>query len=66
MPNSVMVWHVLVHWVGVAEADATWKPLNQFKLSYPNFQLEDELFLEDGRDFMVSIQYVEQHKCPCG
>jgi hypothetical protein len=60
------VWHVLVHWVGVAEAYATREPLNQFKLSYHDFQLEDKLFLEDRRDVLVGIQYARQHKRPCG
>ena len=60
------VWHVLVHWAGTAEPDATWEPLEQFKASYPNVQLEDELFLEEGRDVMTGVQYVRRHKRNCG
>ncbi|KAJ1258172.1 hypothetical protein BS78_10G054400 [Paspalum vaginatum] len=56
------VWDVLVHWEGTEEADATWEPLLQFRASYPGFQLEDELFLEGGRDVMTGITYQRREK----
>jgi len=54
------VWHVLVHWSGLPEADATWEPVPNFKETYPEFQLEDELFLEGGRDVMTGKVYVRR------
>ncbi|WVZ89350.1 hypothetical protein U9M48_035770 [Paspalum notatum var. saurae] len=45
-------WDVLVQWEGRGPADATWKPLEQFKEAYPQFQLEDELFSQGGRSVM--------------
>jgi len=47
-PSSTS-WDLLVHWQGQSDADATWEPLEQFKESFPNFQLEDKLFsYEEG------------------
>ena len=37
-------WDLLVQWQGQSDADATWEPLEQFKESHPDFQLEDKLF----------------------
>jgi hypothetical protein len=37
--------------------DATWEPLWEFQDLYPEFQLEDELFLQAGRDVMTSVRY---------
>jgi hypothetical protein len=51
------VWFVLVKWSGVQPEEASWEPLQQFKTSYPDFQLEDELFAEEGRDVMTGIEY---------
>jgi hypothetical protein len=31
------IWHMLVHWAGVAGADETWELLDQFKHFYPYF-----------------------------
>jgi transcriptional regulator GlxA family with amidase domain len=39
------------------EADATWEAIDDFKTRFPNFQLEDELFVEGGRDVMVGKFY---------
>jgi transcriptional regulator GlxA family with amidase domain len=33
--------------------DATWEQLEEFRSHYPDFQLEDELFAQAGRDVMV-------------
>ena len=50
-------WHVLVQWSGLPPSEATWEPVPDFKTSYPEFQLEDKLFPEEGRDVMVSRVY---------
>lgn len=50
-------WHVLVQWDGTDVGEATWEPLAQFQQSYPDYQLEDELFREEGRDAMTGIPY---------
>lgn len=51
-----------MHWEGTEESNATWEPLEQFKDSYLEVQLEDELFVEEGRDVMTGVQYVRRHK----
>ena len=44
-PSSTL-WDLLVQCQGHSDADATWEPLEQFKESYPYFQLEDKLYGE--------------------
>jgi transcriptional regulator GlxA family with amidase domain len=39
------------------EADAKWEAVDDFKTRFPDFQLEDELFVEGGRDVMVGKFY---------
>ena len=51
------VQHLLVQWAGSSEMDATWEPLADFVKHYPEFQLEDELLVEEGRDIMWGIPY---------
>jgi hypothetical protein len=51
------VWQVLVQWHGFPEEDATWEIVDEFKVCYPDFQLEDELFAQAGRDVMTGISY---------
>jgi hypothetical protein len=41
-------WHVLIQWAGMSTSEATWEPVDQFRTSFPTFQLEDELFVEGG------------------
>jgi len=48
---------VLIQWRGFPEEDATWELVDEFKTFYPDFQLEDELFAQAGRDVMTGIQY---------
>jgi hypothetical protein len=60
------VWHVQVQWSGTQPTEATWEPLQQFTSSYPHFQLEDELFSEEGRDVMVGKTYERRPKQPIG
>lgn len=42
-------WELLVQWKGFAASDAPWMLLPLFREKYPDFQLEDELFLKEGR-----------------
>jgi len=51
------IWHVLIQWSGFPNSEATWEAVPDFKQSYPDFQLEDELFPEEGRDVMVGRVY---------
>ena len=51
------VWFILVQWTGLPSAEATWEPLAAFREAHPTFQLEDELFVDGGRDVMVGQVY---------
>jgi hypothetical protein len=51
------VRQVLVHWRGEPAESASWEDLDEFRLKYPDFQLEDELGLEGGRDVMWGRTY---------
>lgn len=42
------IWELLAQWMGCAAADVTWEKLTFFKDRYPIFQLEDELFHNEG------------------
>ena len=59
-------WRVLVQWQGLPVDDATWEPLKEFKEQYPEVQLEDELFAEEGRDVMTGIQYKRRNRANSG
>jgi hypothetical protein len=49
---------VLVKWKGLAAAEASWMPLDEFRKLYPSFQLADELIVRrGGGDVMVGITY---------
>jgi hypothetical protein len=50
-------WHILVQWQGLPREEATWESLTEFRLQYPDFQLEDELFAQAGRDAMTGTVY---------
>jgi hypothetical protein len=51
------VRQVLVHWKSQSVASATWEDLDTFRDKYPDFQLEDELDIERGRDVMWGRTY---------
>ena len=56
------VWHVLVQWENLPEDDATWEPVDEFRATFPSFQLEDELFPNGGRDVMTGKVYRRRHR----
>jgi hypothetical protein len=43
---------LLVRWKGVPAAESSWVPLVDFREQFPDFQLEDKLLLQGGRDVM--------------
>jgi hypothetical protein len=51
------VHQVLVHWRGEPTESASWEDLDEFYSKYPDFQLENELDLEGGRDVMWGRTY---------
>ncbi|XP_066373750.1 uncharacterized protein [Miscanthus floridulus] len=40
------IWHVLIQWEDMNDAEASWEPVDEFKTRFPSFQLKDELFVE--------------------
>jgi hypothetical protein len=53
---------LLVQWRGQPAAEATWMYRQEFQHLYPDFQLEDELLAEEGRDVIVGIRYTRRRK----
>ena len=53
-------WRLLVKWQGLSDDDATWESLPEFRDQFPDFQLEDELFVQAGRDVMTGFQYARR------
>ena len=49
------VWHLLIPWPGFLAEDATWEQLDEFRQHFPDFQLEDELFVQAGRNVMTGV-----------
>jgi hypothetical protein len=59
------VWELLVKWQGRSEADTTWEQLEEFKRMFPEVELKDELFGDEGGnvvDAFVGRQYQCQNK----
>jgi hypothetical protein len=56
------VHQVLVQWKGESAASATWEDVEPFRAKYPDFQLEDELVLDGGRDVMVGRTYSRRRR----
>ena len=59
-------WELLVQWTGLSPAEASWEQLEEFKKSYPSFQLEDELFLGEGGNVVDSFvgRTYQRRRCP--
>ena len=51
---------MLIQWHGLPEDDATWETLDEFRDHFPDFQLEDELFAQAGRDVMTGVTYTRR------
>jgi hypothetical protein len=56
------VHQVLIQWQGESAASATWEDVRPFRAKYPDFQLEDELVLDRGRDVMVGRTYSRRRR----
>jgi hypothetical protein len=48
-------WELLVKWQRRAPSEASWVPLSQFKEDHQEFQLEDELFRQEGGSVVDSF-----------
>ena len=49
-------WCTLVQWSSLPSAAAPWAQVAELRTASPEFQLEDELFAEGGRDVMVAVK----------
>jgi len=58
-------WELLVQWQGWADSDSTWERLPVFVEDYPDFHLEDELFLREGGSVMDSFIGRVYQRRPC-
>jgi hypothetical protein len=56
------VRQLLVHWRGEPPESATWEDLDAFCEQFPDFQLEDELDLEEGIDVMWGHHYTRRRR----
>jgi len=56
------VRQLLIQWKGESPASATWEDAEAFTDKYPDFQLEDELSSEEGRDVMWGRTYVRRRR----
>jgi hypothetical protein len=58
-------WEILVQWAGCPPADTTWEMADEFAEQHPDFQLEDELFQNEGgsvMDSFVGRQYFRRRR----
>jgi hypothetical protein len=60
-PLAVLGWrhspdgttsHVLIQWSGLLPEDTSWEPLSELQQAYPQFNLEDKVAVDGGRDVM--------------
>ncbi|KAF3658804.1 hypothetical protein FXO37_14265 [Capsicum annuum] len=49
-------WEILVHWCGQSVEDYIWETVHHFKSSFPDFKLEDKLFLRESELSQTSFQ----------
>jgi predicted ester cyclase len=53
---------VLVRWKEALAAESAWVDLEEFYEQFPDFQLEDELLLQGGRDVMCHKHFSRRKK----
>jgi hypothetical protein len=53
---------LLIQWQGMPATEASWEVTEEFQKIYPQFQLEDELLLKEGRDVMWGSTYQRRHQ----
>jgi hypothetical protein len=58
-------WHILVQWADMPASEATWEQAEEFRAAHLDFQLEDELFPEEGSDVMYGKTYARGGKKSC-
>ena len=51
---------LLVQWQGEPAASASWEDYDDFRARFPDFQLEDELVFDGGRDVMCGRTYARR------
>jgi hypothetical protein len=57
---------LLVRWKNQVAVEASWVDLEEFCQLYTDFQLEDELLLQEERDVMVGIKYSRRNRKESG
>jgi hypothetical protein len=53
---------LLVRWKGTLAAETSWVPLEDFVQQFPEYQLEDKLIVQGGRNVMWGLAYGGRHK----
>jgi hypothetical protein len=51
---------ILIKWKNQPAAESSWEDAKLFKEVYPEFQLEDDLILQAGRDVMIGKTYTRR------
>jgi len=46
---------LLIHWQGLSPAEATWEFMDEVKLRFPTFNLEDKVVIKGGELLQVSF-----------
>ncbi|WVZ76711.1 hypothetical protein U9M48_024663 [Paspalum notatum var. saurae] len=59
LPAPAMVLRAQLH-RGLPQEEATWEVLDDFRRLCPDFQLEEELFAQAGRDVMTGVSVPEE------